>query len=86
MTFQYSLWDRLKTLDSLTPTNLINLRKLCCHLITKKALSLSILKVSEKSLFSRFLLLVSCWHTDSGFYGTEQVWDKFLQVTPAVPP
>lgn len=47
VTLQYALWDRFKVLASLTPSNLLNLRKLCLHLITKKALSLSILKVVD---------------------------------------
>lgn len=45
VTFQYALWDRFKTLASLTASNRINLRKLVCHLVSTKALSLSVLKV-----------------------------------------
>ena len=47
VTFQYAIWDRFKTLDSLTVSNCSNLRKLVCHLVSAKSLSLSVLKVSD---------------------------------------
>ena len=46
VTFQYVLWDRFKVLDSMTPANRSNLCRLCSHLITSRALSLAILRVS----------------------------------------
>ena len=47
VTFQYALWDRFKALSSLTKSNSINLRKLLCHLVSNKSLSLSVLKVNK---------------------------------------
>jgi hypothetical protein len=51
VTLQYAVWDRFKVLPSLTPSNRVNLRHLCLHLITKKALSISLLKVNPYTLF-----------------------------------
>ena len=51
VTFQYALWDRFKALSSLTKSNRINLRKLLCHLVSNKSLSLSVLKVSKTILY-----------------------------------
>ena len=48
VTFQYSLWDRFKALSSLSKSNRSNLRKLVCHLVSNKSLSLSVLKVSKR--------------------------------------
>ena len=46
MTFQYALWDRFKVLSSLSQVNQTNLCRLCAHLISSKALSLAVLRVS----------------------------------------
>lgn len=53
VTFQYALWDRFKSLSSLTKSNRVNLRKLVCHLISNKSLSLSVLKVRHKDTYSK---------------------------------
>ena len=46
VTFQYALWDRFKVLNSLSQVNRMNLCRLCTHLISSKALSLAVLRVS----------------------------------------
>lgn len=46
VTFQYALWDRFKALNSLSQVNRMNLCRLCAHLISSKALSLAVLRVS----------------------------------------
>ena len=45
MTFQFSLWDKFKDLDSLPSSTFSNLVQLVTHFLQKKCLSLSILKV-----------------------------------------
>eukprot|EP00116_Pleurobrachia_bachei_P003138 sb/3463400/ len=45
VTTQFSLWDRLKELQSLSPAKLSNLTKLLAALITSKTISLAVLKV-----------------------------------------
>ncbi|XP_008553465.1 nucleolar MIF4G domain-containing protein 1 homolog [Microplitis demolitor] len=45
MTLQYSLWDKLKTLDSFNKVQLNNLAKFFSHLFINKGLPLSVLKV-----------------------------------------
>ena len=45
VTFQYTIWDRLKTLSDLLRSSLDNLWKLLSHLISSKALSLGVLRV-----------------------------------------
>ncbi|XP_046879340.1 nucleolar MIF4G domain-containing protein 1 [Hypomesus transpacificus] len=47
MTFQFSLWDKFKDLDSLPSSTFSNLVQLVTHFLQKKCLSLSILKVIE---------------------------------------
>lgn len=59
VTFQYALWDRLKALESLTAANRANLSKLICHLISHSALSLAVLRVSERRLIIRQALTFS---------------------------
>ncbi|XP_037374765.1 nucleolar MIF4G domain-containing protein 1 [Talpa occidentalis] len=49
MTFQFSIWDRLRDLESLPATNCSNLVHLLAHLLKTKALPLSVLKVVEFS-------------------------------------
>ena len=45
VTFQYSLWDRFKTIGTLKKHNLANLQQLLANLIASKSASLSVLKV-----------------------------------------
>eukprot|EP00794_Sanderia_malayensis_P003193 gene3193-3665_t len=45
VTFQYSFWDRFKTISSLNTTSSDNMAKLLAHLFASGSLSLSILKV-----------------------------------------
>ncbi|XP_067649501.1 nucleolar MIF4G domain-containing protein 1-like [Haliotis asinina] len=47
MTVQFNLWDRYKEMGSLSQQNRDNLASLISHLLLKKGLSLSILKVVE---------------------------------------
>ncbi len=47
VTFQYSLWDRFKVLESSSKLNRANLVKLLSHLISTKALSIAVLRVSQ---------------------------------------
>ena len=47
VTFQYALWDRFKSLDTLSAANRSNLSKLTSYLISNKALSLAVLRVSN---------------------------------------
>lgn len=49
VTFQYTIWDRLKTLSSLPRSSMDNLWKLLSHLVSSKALSLGVLRVVEFS-------------------------------------
>ncbi|XP_068762355.1 nucleolar MIF4G domain-containing protein 1-like [Montipora capricornis] len=45
VTLQYSFWDKFKVINDLTPHSVDNLSRLMAHLISTRALSLSILKV-----------------------------------------
>lgn len=45
MTIQYTLWDKLKTLESYTNNQLTNLARFLTHLFIEKGLPLSVLKV-----------------------------------------
>ncbi|CAI8022829.1 Nucleolar MIF4G domain-containing protein 1 [Geodia barretti] len=47
VTFQYCLWDRLKTLSDMTSFARGNLHQLLTHLVMSQALSLSVLRVVE---------------------------------------
>lgn len=51
MTFQFSLWDKFKELSSLPSNTFNNLAQLVTHLLQKKCLSLSILKVGSYKLY-----------------------------------
>lgn len=53
ITFQYSIWDRLKAMSSLSDTNRENLAKLLSHLFSTKALSMSILKIVDFSALDK---------------------------------
>jgi nucleolar MIF4G domain-containing protein 1 len=61
ITFQYCLWDHLKVLDTLPSFQAGNLQKLIVHLLKRRAVSLSILKVVN------FTVLVG---TEKLFYQT----------------
>jgi len=45
MKFQYCLWDKLKELEKLQSSQMINLAKLLAHLFLEKGLPISALKV-----------------------------------------
>ena len=47
ITTQFSVWDRLKELDSLAPKKRNNLSMLLCSLICSKTISLSVLKIVD---------------------------------------
>ncbi|TEA23642.1 hypothetical protein DBR06_SOUSAS910371, partial [Sousa chinensis] len=49
MTFQFSIWDKFRDLETLPATNFSNLVHLVAHLLKTKSLPLSILKVVEFS-------------------------------------
>ncbi|XP_004694452.2 PREDICTED: nucleolar MIF4G domain-containing protein 1 [Condylura cristata] len=49
MTFQFSIWDKLRELERLPATGLANLAHLVAHLLKTRALPLSVLKVVEFS-------------------------------------
>ncbi|XP_053323689.1 nucleolar MIF4G domain-containing protein 1 [Spea bombifrons] len=49
MTFQFSMWDKFKDLESLSATTFANLVNLLSHLIKSKSLPLSVFKVIEFS-------------------------------------
>ncbi|XP_033854614.3 nucleolar MIF4G domain-containing protein 1-like [Acipenser ruthenus] len=49
MTFQFSMWDKFRDLANLSSTSFSNLVHLLVHLLKKKSLSLSVLKVIEFS-------------------------------------
>ncbi|XP_039382437.1 nucleolar MIF4G domain-containing protein 1 isoform X1 [Mauremys reevesii] len=49
MTFQFSIWDKIRDLGNLSTTTFSNLVSLLAHLLKTKSLSLSVLKVVEFS-------------------------------------
>ncbi|XP_071590847.1 nucleolar MIF4G domain-containing protein 1 [Heliangelus exortis] len=49
MTFQFSIWDKIKDLENLSATAISNLVSVLAHLIRTKSLPLSVLKVIEFS-------------------------------------
>ncbi|KAG8573426.1 hypothetical protein GDO81_012402 [Engystomops pustulosus] len=49
MTFQFSMWDKFRDLESLSPTTFSNLTLFLSHLLKSKSLSLSVFKVIEFS-------------------------------------
>ncbi|MBN3275297.1 NOM1 protein, partial [Polyodon spathula] len=49
MTFQFSMWDKFRDLANLSSTSFSNLVHLLVHLLKKKSLSLSVLKIIEFS-------------------------------------
>ncbi|XP_068091972.1 nucleolar MIF4G domain-containing protein 1 [Hyperolius riggenbachi] len=49
MTFQFSMWDKFRDMESLSSSTFSNLTQLLSHLIKKKSLPLSIFKVIEFS-------------------------------------
>ncbi|KAL4222707.1 Nucleolar MIF4G domain-containing protein 1 [Mactra antiquata] len=79
MGFQFCIWDRFKEVKTLTDTNRHHLAKLLVHLITTKALSLSIFKVISfgtlekamvrllKQLFTDLLLEQSLADVEAAF-------------------
>ncbi|XP_066487387.1 nucleolar MIF4G domain-containing protein 1 [Tiliqua scincoides] len=49
MTFQFSMWDKIRDLENLSTTAFSNLVKLLAHLLKTKSLSLTVFKVIEFS-------------------------------------
>ncbi|XP_060638563.2 nucleolar MIF4G domain-containing protein 1 [Anolis sagrei] len=49
MTFQFSIWDKIRDLENLSPTTSSNLVNLLAHLLKTKSLSLTVFKVIEFS-------------------------------------
>ncbi|KAH0627591.1 hypothetical protein JD844_003506 [Phrynosoma platyrhinos] len=49
MTFQFSMWDKIRELGNLSPTTFFNLVNLLVHLLKTKSLSLTVFKVIEFS-------------------------------------
>lgn len=49
MTFQFSIWDKIKDLGNLSATAITNLVSVLVHLLRTKSLPLSVLKVGVLS-------------------------------------
>jgi len=45
VTFQYALWDRFKSMNTLKKHNLHNLKQILAHMVASKSVSLSVLKI-----------------------------------------
>lgn len=63
MTFQFSIWDKIRDLENLSATAISNLVSLLAHLLRTKSLPLSVLKVGvlsfqNTSVFSLHLLVL----------------------------
>lgn len=62
MTFQFSIWDKIRDLENLSASAISNLVSLLAHLLRTKSLPLSVLKVGvfsfQKTSVSSLHLLV----------------------------
>ncbi|XP_068002114.1 nucleolar MIF4G domain-containing protein 1 isoform X1 [Melanerpes formicivorus] len=83
VTFQFSIWDKIKDLENLSATAISNLISLLAHLLRTKSLPLSVLKVIEfseldkpKVRFLRRVLSMLLIKTDA-----EELNDIFLRVS-----
>ncbi|XP_054246171.1 nucleolar MIF4G domain-containing protein 1 [Indicator indicator] len=83
VTFQFSIWDKIKDLENLSVTAISNLVSLLAHLLRTKSLPLSVLKVIEfseldkpKVRFLRRVLSMLLIKTDA-----EELNDIFLRVS-----
>ncbi|KAM6339086.1 nucleolar MIF4G domain-containing protein 1 [Podargus strigoides] len=83
MTFQFSIWDKIKDLENLSAAAISNLVSLLAHLIRTKSLPLSVLKVIEfseldkpKVRFLRQVLSTLLIKTDA-----EELSDIFVRIS-----
>ncbi|XP_009869959.1 PREDICTED: nucleolar MIF4G domain-containing protein 1, partial [Apaloderma vittatum] len=83
MTFQFSIWDKIRELENLSATAISNLISLLVHLVRTKSLPLSVLKVIEfseldkpKVRFLRQVLSMLLTKTDA-----EELHDIFVRVS-----
>ncbi|XP_009946603.1 PREDICTED: nucleolar MIF4G domain-containing protein 1, partial [Leptosomus discolor] len=83
VTFQFSLWDKIRDLENLSDTAISNLVSLLAHLIRTKSLPLSVLKVIEfseldkpKVRFLRQVLSMLLLKTDP-----EELSDIFVRIS-----
>ncbi|KFV95862.1 Nucleolar MIF4G domain-containing protein 1, partial [Eurypyga helias] len=83
VTFQFSIWDKIRDLDNLSAAAISNLVSLLSHLIRTKSLPLSVLKVIEfseldkpKVRFLRQVLSMLLMKTDA-----EELSDIFVRVS-----
>ncbi|KAM9232110.1 nucleolar MIF4G domain-containing protein 1 [Leptosomus discolor] len=83
VTFQFSLWDKIRDLENLSATAISNLVSLLAHLIRTKSLPLSVLKVIEfseldkpKVRFLRQVLSMLLLKTDP-----EELSDIFVRIS-----
>ncbi|KAM9386976.1 nucleolar MIF4G domain-containing protein 1 [Phaethornis superciliosus] len=83
MTFQFSIWDKIKDLENLSSTAVSNLVSVLAHLIRTKSLPLSVLKVIEfseldkpKVRFLRQVLSTLLMKIDA-----EEISDIFVRVS-----
>ncbi|XP_010174346.2 nucleolar MIF4G domain-containing protein 1, partial [Antrostomus carolinensis] len=83
VTFQFSIWDKIRDLENLSATAISNLVSLLAHLIRTKSLPLSVLKVIEfseldkpKVRFLRQVLSMLLIKTDA-----EELSDIFVRVS-----
>ncbi|XP_061205461.1 nucleolar MIF4G domain-containing protein 1 [Neopsephotus bourkii] len=83
VTFQFSIWDKIKDLENLSAAAISNLVSLLVHLLRTKSLSLSVLKVIEfseldkpKVRFLRQVLSMLLIKTDA-----EDLCDIFVRVS-----
>ncbi|XP_062515186.1 nucleolar MIF4G domain-containing protein 1-like [Corticium candelabrum] len=80
VTLQYSIWDRLKAMESLTESNRHNLAKLLIHLFITKAMSLSVLKVIEFSQLGKSSVQFYSFLLQSLFDESEMFQSVFAQI------
>ncbi|KGL94741.1 Nucleolar MIF4G domain-containing protein 1, partial [Charadrius vociferus] len=83
MTFQFSIWDKIRDLENLSASAISNLVSLLAHLLRTKSLPLSVLKVIEfseldkpKVRFLRQVLSMLLTETDA-----EELSDIFVRVS-----
>lgn len=57
MKFQYCLWDKLKELEKLQSSQMINLAKLLAHLFLEKGLPISALKVKKPTSITNKIII-----------------------------
>ena len=81
MTFQFSIWDKIRDLENLSATAISNLVSLLAHLLRTKSLPLSVLKVGvfSSQKYSLYLLVLWKMHFLCYLAGTSAVHDHKLR-------